>query len=603
MAANYLNNKDMLKEIHKSKISYCDYDDEIYTTFDIILDDKDDILLETNITTAKEKRADRIASNNYQEAIKEYDGPVSKKPKQSEFKIDIENIPTEDLVFRVHTYEHIPLEEGRKKNPKKEADFRVKLNFKPFKHYIIEDGKPKEVLKSHYKNGEFSLSHGSMTDKLATMFMLLVERYSQRSNWRGYCVDEETEALTQRGWLSYDKINENDIILSYDNGKMKWSKIKSIFRDEFDGLMYKLDSRGMDALITPGHKLVTDGGMTRVEYLLETDRVILMGDSLKTDFEPTYCNSLVELVGWIITEGNFEPKKRLVSIWQNEGECANRIRKCLNELGYKFIESLDEKGNIRFIINAVNSVELFELLPNKNLTMDFIVKLTESQRNLLIETMVDGNGLRQDSDKKHNNYCQKDSHHVDLYQALCAVSGKNTNSILRDTISSGKPTQYYTIHTFSKKVARGKNINFHGGKNNGKHCIGKGKVNHPNKPTHYYKGMVWCPETEYGCFVARRNGKVYLTGNTYVDEMMGQALLHLSQVGLQFDESRSENPFAYFTQVLTRSFTRVLNSEKRHQDIRDDLLIQNGQNPSYTRQMEYENQLHKMLEDLNNNNQ
>jgi diacylglycerol kinase family enzyme len=66
--------------------------------------------------------------------------------------------------------------------------------------------------------------------------------------------------------------------------------------------------------------------------------------------------------------------------------------------------------------------------------------------------------------------------------------------------------------------------------------------------------------------------------------MRGQALLQLSQIGLQFDESKSDNPFAYYTAAITNSFTRVLNIEKKNQSIRDDILEMNGLNPSWTRQ-------------------
>ena len=51
-------------------------------------------------------------------------------------------------------------------------------------------------------------------------------------------------------------------------------------------------------------------------------------------------------------------------------------------------------------------------------------------------------------------------------------------------------------------------------------------------------------------------------GYTYNDEMRGQALVQLSQIGLQFNEFESQNPFAYYTAVITNSFTRILNNEK-----------------------------------------
>jgi hypothetical protein len=77
-------------------------------------------------------------------------------------------------------------------------------------------------------------------------------------------------------------------------------------------------------------------------------------------------------------------------------------------------------------------------------------------------------------------------------------------------------------------------------------------------------------------------------GYTYNDEMRGQAILQLTQIGLQFDESKSDNPFAYFTAAVTNSFVRIINIEKRNQVIRDDLLEINGMNPSYTRMGEGE---------------
>ena len=73
-------------------------------------------------------------------------------------------------------------------------------------------------------------------------------------------------------------------------------------------------------------------------------------------------------------------------------------------------------------------------------------------------------------------------------------------------------------------------------------------------------------------------------GYTYNDEMRNSAILQLTYVGLRFNEAKSANPFAYYTAAITNSFCRVLNTEKRNQNIRNDILELNGLNPSWSRQ-------------------
>lgn len=200
---NYLNNKDILKEIHKSKMTYCYVADEKYADFDVILEDVKKIN-RNSIKVARENRAAQIQSAGYQAAMALHDPKDYKnKPKQKEFAIDPKSIDQEDLVFRVMDMDHIPQEPGRKKNPRNEAETKAKVNFPPFKHYAYIGGELKEVARSHWQgslsNGEFSVDHGRITNKLGTMFLKLVERYSHRSNWRGYTYVDEMrgQALVQ----------------------------------------------------------------------------------------------------------------------------------------------------------------------------------------------------------------------------------------------------------------------------------------------------------------------------------------------------------------------------------------------------------------------
>ncbi len=209
---NYLNNRDILKEIHLSKNTYCSFLDRATDhQFDMILPSVSKINQKT-VAEARRNRADRHRRET---------GEV----------IDPKKIPNTEIVFRVMTWEHIPM--APKKVPKTAAKKKkiedildlddvtedsladliedvvldpthMRVNFPPFWHYRLdEDKNPVLVGKSHWRgdldSGEFCKDHGNMTRKLATMFMKLCERYATRSNWRGYTYNEEMrgQALLQ----------------------------------------------------------------------------------------------------------------------------------------------------------------------------------------------------------------------------------------------------------------------------------------------------------------------------------------------------------------------------------------------------------------------
>lgn len=589
----YLNNRDLLKEIHKSKTTFCSFLELDYAEYDIILPNLEKINIRT-VAQAKRNYANRIAKLQLKEHEKLY---PTQKFKINDFLENWKKISKQKLIFRIKTFDHVPLDPTRKKTPKTIADHHVKLNFNPFQHWKFDENDKLIIVgKSHWEggleNGWFNKAHGNITNELAKMYIKLCNRYASRGNWRGYCIDQNTEVLTKRGWLGIENITENDKILSYTNQYLKWSNIKSIYKNNFKGLMHKITTKtGIDMLLTPNHKLLTERGLIPVEYILESDRIILMGKPELNKIEK-YSDYFVELIGWILTEGHYEIRHNKLScicLWQNEGIYADRIRECLIKLNYTYSEKKSISGNIRFRIFKKDALEFIKSIPEKNLSMNLILSLSTKQRELLINTMINGDGWRTGHLKR---YAQKNKKHIDLFQILCFLSGYRSNVKLKNIISFGKSTTIHIMNIFSerKNYTRGYCLNFHGGKNNGREHPGRGKINHPNKPTTYYNGRVWCPETEYGCFVARRNNTVYLTGNSYNDEMQAQGITQLTQVCLQFDESKSQNPFAYYTAIINAAFTRVLNLEKRGQNIRDDLLEINNFNPSFSRQNTNENE-------------
>lgn len=188
----YLTNKELLKEIHKSKNTYCAYLDEKYTTYNFIVPNIKKIT-QKKINEARKKKLAELKLQH-----KKLYGD-SKKPKPPV----LADVPVESIVIRVMTYDHIPINEEKFETGKTEAEKHIRVNFPPFQHFILKKGKLECVLKSHWKdglsNGHFCKDHGKMTNSLALMFMKLVDRYGHRGNWRNYTYLEEMkcQALLQ----------------------------------------------------------------------------------------------------------------------------------------------------------------------------------------------------------------------------------------------------------------------------------------------------------------------------------------------------------------------------------------------------------------------
>jgi hypothetical protein len=205
---NYLNNKDMLLEIHRSKTSYCSFTQPEYHQYDLILPSVDKINIRS-IAEAKRNRAKRQGDQEYARRK-----ALGEKVKQADCEVDYKKIAKTDVVFRIMTFDHIPLNNVRKKNPKSLADHRDKVNFPPFQHWKFNDEDELVCVgKSHWKGdlikGKFDKDAGQITNTLARMMLKLCERYATRGNVRGYTYNDEMKGqailqLTQIG-LQFDE--------------------------------------------------------------------------------------------------------------------------------------------------------------------------------------------------------------------------------------------------------------------------------------------------------------------------------------------------------------------------------------------------------------
>jgi len=76
------------------------------------------------------------------------------------------------------------------------------------------------------------------------------------------------------------------------------------------------------------------------------------------------------------------------------------------------------------------------------------------------------------------------------------------------------------------------------------------------------------------------------SGYSYKEDMISDALANLCQNAIKFNPDKGSNPFSFYTTCINNSFLQFLNVEKKHRRIRDQLLIDIGENPSFNFQEE-----------------
>ena len=79
----------------------------------------------------------------------------------------------------------------------------------------------------------------------------------------------------------------------------------------------------------------------------------------------------------------------------------------------------------------------------------------------------------------------------------------------------------------------------------------------------------------------RYSTKPNFSGYSYRDEMISNGILACCSALHKFDAKRGNNPFAYYTSIVHNCFIQTLNKERKQQEIRDKLLLDENLDPSF----------------------
>ncbi len=342
------------------------------------------------------------------------------------------------------------------------------------------------------------------------------------------CYSEDTEVLTEKGWMNYKEVNKLKIA-QYDprKDKVEFLSHKGLYVYDYNKEMFHFKNKRNDILVTPNHKMLVRGhrygkykginaediSYTRMQFRNSSNfkskgekYFVLPGIRHKQNrnhekYVHQYkdkkipMNLWLEFLGYYVTEGGIETGNT-IGIAQEKGKEANMIGECMKKLTEIIGCSLSVVDCGKYVRFKITQKQLYSYLVNlgkksyeKNLDITFS-KYSKEQLKILFDAMMIGDGS---SDGKFFSVTSEKL--ADEFQVIANLVGKSASKNIhyKEGSGRGKRKTTYRIVVSDKNEPTIK-----------KRYVKKVK----------YNGKVWCFSTHTGFFITRRNGKITIQGNT-----------------------------------------------------------------------------------------
>lgn len=346
-----------------------------------------------------------------------------------------------------------------------------------------------------------------------------------------WCADAETEILTARGWLRYDQLAVGDFAYGFDPASLRARfdpvEAVNVFPSARRTLRH-IETGGFSSLTTGAHRWPVrfpDGhtGWRTTSELTTSDAFIRSLPNSEAPTDPKWADPFVELVAWFWTEGWTE--YHAACIGQSSVRHPQHVSAIRSALAAVFPDGWTEHtrsdGMVHFRLGIQASAALQAVVgAGKAPRPDLLLSLTRSQLELLIRRCLDGDGHITPTGQA--TWYQVNPAGVAAFQMACALAGVSTAahqpkdygdrygsvpqnvSLLRSAVTA----PLASIHT-------------------------KRGVDRPSRTPStdewvQHDGIVWCPTTPTGTWLARRNGSVYFTGNSIGYNVPGGSALKRS---------------------------------------------------------------------------
>ena len=330
-------------------------------------------------------------------------------------------------------------------------------------------------------------------------------------------LSEDTQILTQRGWLGIDDVEPGDIAMTMDvlTGEFREQAVEAKSIEPYRGEMLNFRHTSLDALLAPGHPVVYRADrrwLWKVKAAASVPCRVANwpagGSVAKADMPIS--DDLLAVLGWIISDGSLSGWRRLVGggrgatylriiqakpwyVW----EIAELLQRLFGRLQARSRPNNSGFGEgrarpvVHFGLGAPESRACFEWFGGEihRIPRTLLVGSSPRQLRVLYEALVKGDGYREKRPTKGPKvtFCPgKDGGLAEDFQELCVRLG------YRASICYEKARGQYKNHIAEARQGQWLAV----------------------RPTPVaYNGRIWSMTVADGTVVARRNGRVWLTGS------------------------------------------------------------------------------------------
>ena len=343
------------------------------------------------------------------------------------------------------------------------------------------------------------------------------------------CVSLDTEILTVDGWKSYDSVSVGDEIYSYnmDSGFIERDTITNlnIYHEPVECMKWK--SQAFSAVSTMNHRWVVQS-WDKPSRIMDTEHICrskwgdypILRVADNQFAKNSYTDDELKFIGWVLTDGHFVERPYRFFIYQSSRRDKNRkiyegMISTLDRLGLSYTDQIpthDPMYHSIYIHKCDFTMEVISKFPLRELTYEFINSLSQRQAELVMWSMVECDGTIGSNHKNITCTCGT-KHQADMFQHLAFIAGYATNvyeytpetcnsqphsNKVYDSVSNTSGIKitkpYYVV-----SILRVKRAQIYG--------------SHQSVVTEH---DVWCPTTTNSTWVARYQGKVFITGNSVV---------------------------------------------------------------------------------------